>query len=264
MCGSDWSRSLGGRPHDQIGFVAGAVECDLGVAAGGAIGAGERVDPQIIEFARQADRGPRLEDRIGPLVASDIPVEFVVILKKPDAVFQSVADHHGAHRIGRPRHENLQVAILSRPGRLIAKGISSAIADPLHLQEQAMGEALPGALEDRNPSVNPLPAPLEAERDRFLNDHLGRVLHADAGEKIVDRDRSSVAETRSCRDEQERPEHTGDAGGFHVRSIFALGTARSAGSESSKNSRGRKPAELATRLLGKLATAVLRSRTTAL
>ena len=241
---------------------------------------GEGVDADVLDRPRQADPRPRRADGIRPLVASDVPVELVVVVEKLQRPADAVADDDGADGIGRSRHPDLEIVLLALPRPRHLESLPRFVGDAEQIQPQAVIFAAGIDIPDRNPPVDAVPFPREPQPDRLGHLDQRRLGHADRSVEILDDDRPILPLGRRSEEddpEQHQPPRSQGAtlepaeqppheclASVPAHDILTLGTARSAESLISKNSRGRAPAAPARRFQGNSRTDVFSSRTEAL
>ena len=202
-----------------------------------------------------------------------------MVVEKLQRPADAVADDDGANGIGRPRHPDLEIVFLALPRPRHLEPLPRFIGDAEEIQPQAVIFAAGIDIPDRNPPVDAVPFPREAEPDRLGHLDQRRLGHADRSVEILDDDRPILPLGRRGEEdpEQHQPPRSQDAtlepaeqppherlASVPAHDILTLGTARSAASLISKNSRGRAPAAPARRFQGNSRTDVFSSRTEAL
>src|SRR5581483_4499479 len=169
-------------PHRQR---VGSFEGDLGsfdvgggIALGRAIDAGEGLGPQrTCSGAREGDHRTSMIDGDRPVVAGDIPVELVVIVKEACAVGNGVIDVDGSSGIDCLRNVDLQVAVISGSGSVVLQLAAVAVGNTGNIQKQGVIGTARAGIFNRDKSVDAVPLSVELESDAFVDS--GRAVFCD-------------------------------------------------------------------------------------
>ena len=241
--------NAGGRLGDQCVVVRGPV------------GTVERDRAEALGAGREFDRGAGLLDRDFPLVAGDVPVEFVVVVEKPEAVQGVVLEDHMPGSVLGVRDPDLELEVVPLAALLDLEGVPVVVGHAYQIEPDRPVEPLRSPVLDRDGPKDAVPVAGEPGRDRLGDVEAGVRIDLDGRVELLDDEgpflRRERGRGQSQRESQPEPLH-----GAFPRSIW--GAARSPWSPMSKNSRGLKPNVPARRLAGNWAIRVLRSRITAL
>src|SRR6185437_1284522 len=119
-----------------------ADDFDVGIMGARAVGPGEHIGANIRGAFRKDDAGASGINGNVPLVAGDIPIEFVVILEKAERVGDGVLNGNRLRRIVGIRNVDFQFAVMAFTSAFVSEGASAGVGYPLHIQEERVVESL--------------------------------------------------------------------------------------------------------------------------
>ena len=109
-------------------------------------------------------------DGHGPFVASDIPIEFVMVIKKTKRVRDSVFDRNSAGAVIGVGNVDFQFEILAFAARFISELVSISVGDAFHVQKERVVQATRPRILHRDHSVDAVPRPADELKGDVLCD----------------------------------------------------------------------------------------------
>ena len=224
---------------------------------------GRRTDRVRLDRRGQSHDAGRLLDRDAPLVARRVPVQLIVRVEReqppPDGVRDPVChafvpqdlgvpDPDGQLPVVAPRRVRVPLIALVGHGLHVDAELEAGPGPPVPVRDVAEDAAVLLAREIGDDCLDDVEGPVLVDGDLDIEG-------VDVPIEPVGACRGN--EEKDCRDDPDQRPHRHPP-------VLALGTLRSLGASSSKNSRALRPDTPATSDDGNCATSVLRSRTTAL
>ncbi len=165
----------------------GAIDLRRGLLVVRAIDAGERLRTQAPgSCRRELHIGGSLIDRHRPVIASDVPIELVVIVEESRGVRDRISNDDCFLSVFCARNEDLQLAIGTLAVRLIFQRVALGVGNAFNLQEQSVVGAVGAGIIDGNGAINSLVASVEDHGDALHHDDSALIVDGDGGMKVGD------------------------------------------------------------------------------
>ena len=150
-----------GKSRGGVHFDAVAGNGEFGILSARAIGAGREISPDVFGVGRQRDRGGSSVDGDVPLVAGDVPVEFVEIFVEFQGLGDGVLDVDGLDGVVGVVDVDFELAVVAFARGFVAQGVAGAVGDVLDVEEKRIVHALLGDVFDGNFAIEAVPGAAE-------------------------------------------------------------------------------------------------------
>ena len=187
---------------------------EVGVAAGGAIGAGEGFGAEIGGAIGEDDVGAGGFDGDAPLVAGDVPIEFVVVVEEFEGVGDGVVDGDGACAVVGVGDIDFQIEVVALAAGFVAEFGAGVVGNVLDFEEQRVVQPAGAGVFDGNVAVNTVPGAADKLEGDVFGDVDGAAGHYDNfGEEFLEVTIFGGSWRGACKQNQESGREQGETAG---------------------------------------------------
>jgi len=156
-CGGEREAFVNVERSGGLHVDAGAFDSGAGGGTGGTKGAGEGLGAEVSSAFGEDDVGACGIDLDGPFVASDVPVELVVVVEVFEGVGDGVVDGDGSGGIVSAGDVNLDSEIVADAAGFVSEVLAGIVGNALDAEEEGIVESARAGIFDGDVAIDAVP-----------------------------------------------------------------------------------------------------------